>query len=182
MSWRFAHLWDEALTFDRFLAEATEHVQLWNGLYRTAQVPEWAVAAVQALGGKFRLVALAEDWCGDAINTIPVLAKWAEVAPGIELRILRRDAHPAVMDQYLTGTSRSIPVVVVLTDDMDELGWWGPRPRALQEFALAQRAAGRSKQEVYPEIRRWYAQDKGQSTIRELLEVMERVKDGVAAG
>lgn len=182
MSWRFAHVWDDALTFDRFLAEAKEHTQLWSGLYRTAQVPEWAVSAIQARGVKFRLVALAEDWCGDAINTIPVLAKWAEVSPAIELRILRRDEHPQVMDQYLTGTARAIPVVVVLTDDLEELGWWGPRPRALQEFALAQRAAGRSKQDVYPEIRRWYAQDKGLTTIRELLEVMDRVKAGVTAG
>jgi hypothetical protein len=177
MTWPFAALWDAALSYERFAAESSEHGGLWGGVYRTARVPEWAVEQAAALGVRFRLVVLAEDWCGDATNTVPVLARWAELAPNIELRILRRDQHPAVMDRYLTGTARSIPVVVVLTEDMDELGWWGPRPRELQGWAAEQRAQGRDKKELYPEIRRWYARDKGHSTLREVLAVMERVRE-----
>lgn len=182
MSWQFAELWEAALPFERFVAESREHTALWAGVYRTAQVPEWALDEAAALGTRFRLVVIAEDWCGDATNTVPVLAKWAELSPWVELRVLRRDEHPEVMDRYLTGTARSIPVAIVLTEEMDELGWWGPRPRELQAFALAQRAAGRPKAEVYPEIRRWYARDKGQATLREVLAVMERVKERVTAG
>ena len=81
------------------------------------------------------------------------------------------------MDRYLTGQARAIPVVIVLTDEMEELGWWGPRPRELQEWALAQRALGRDKKEMYPDIRRWYARDKGHTTLREVLSVMERVRE-----
>ena len=56
---------------------------------------------------------IAEDWCGDASNTIPILAKLVEL-PGLELRVLRRDEHPEVMDRYLTDGSRSIPIVIAL--------------------------------------------------------------------
>lgn len=36
------------------------------------------------------------------------------MAPELELRVLRRDEHPEIMDEYLTNGSRSIPVVIVL--------------------------------------------------------------------
>ncbi len=172
MVWPFADRWSEAWTFEEFLAYAgPQHRALWEAVHRLAKVPEWAVAAARALPERIRLVVLSEDWCGDAVNTVPVLAKWAAAAD-IPLRVLRRDAYAAVMDRYLTnGTARAIPVVIVLTEAMDELGWWGPRPRALQEWVVEQRRAGRDKKELYPEIRRWYARDKGETTLREVLAV-----------
>ena len=178
MTWPFKDRWDRALPYEQFVRESTEHCLLWTGVFRTAQVPDWSLEQVAALGRPFRLVVLAEDWCGDAANTVPVVAKWAEQAPGIELRVLRRDEHTDVMDRYLTGTARSIPVVIVLDQAWQELGWWGPRPRELQRWVMDQRASGRPKNEIYPEVRRWYARDKGQSTLRELLAVMK----GEAAG
>ncbi len=176
MTWPFADLWDRAMTYDQFVKTSHEHCALWTGVYKLAKVPAWAVEEAAALGGKIRLVVLAEDWCGDATNSVPVLARWAEQTPNVELRVLRRDEHPEVMDRYLTGDSRSIPVVIVLTAQMDELGWWGPRPRALQAWSMEQLAAGREKKALYPEVRRWYAKDKGETTLREVLAVMARVR------
>ena len=54
----------------------------------------------------------------------------ADAVPGLELRMLRRDQHPEVMDRYLTNGSRSIPIVIVLDEEFRELGHWGPRPRS----------------------------------------------------
>lgn len=166
--WPFADRWDAALTWEAFLAGAAPaHRGLWESIHRFAKVPAWAPAAA-ALPAGARLVALSEDWCGDAVNTLPIVAKWAAAA-SVPLRILRRDEHPAVMDRYLTGTARAIPVVIALAGDWRELGWWGPRPRELQAWVQEQRAAGRTKEALYPEIRRWYARDKGESTLREVV-------------
>lgn len=174
-TWPFAHLWADALSHQRFVDESREHHDLWVAVGRFARVPEWAVQEAAGLPGRFRIVVLSEDWCGDASNTQPVLAKWAEQTPNVELRVLRRDEHPEVMDRYLTnGSARAIPVVIVLTLDMRELGWWGPRPKELQAWVVAERARGRDKKELYPEIRRWYARDKGATTLREVLDVMAR--------
>ena len=110
MPWPFASLWDSALPFERFVKESTEHCDLWTGVYRTARVPDWAKAAAAKLGRTFRFVVLAEDWCGDASSTVPVIARFAE-AVGMELRILRRDEHLEVMDAYLTNGARAIPIL-----------------------------------------------------------------------
>ena len=174
--WEFAPLWDQALTYERFVREAADdHRGFWEAIHRLARVPDWAVAGIGALPGGYRLVVLAEDWCGDAVNTVPVLARWADASPNVTLRILRRDEHPAVMDHYLTGgVARSIPVVVGLTEGMEELGWWGPRPLALQAFVIEQRRLGLDKKAIYVETRRWYAKDKGETTLREVLAILER--------
>ena len=172
MPWPFASLWDDALTFDAFLAGSTQHRELWSGVYRTAQVPAWATEAASRLGRRYRFVVLAEDWCGDASSTVPAVARFAE-ASGIELRILKRGQHPEVMDRYLSPTgARAIPVVIVLTEAMEEIGHWGSRPAELQVFVMGERARGRTSKDYFPDVRRWYARDHGESTLREILAVM----------
>jgi hypothetical protein len=163
----FRSLWDQAQPFDAYVAASTQHRGLWEGLYRTARLPEWAVGALPA-GALRRLLVLAEDWCGDASNTVPVLARLADAVPGLDLRVLRRDEPPEVMDRYLTNGSRSIPIVIALDEDFTELGHWGPRPAELQSWVLANRLT-LPKTELYPLVRRWYARDHGESTLREVL-------------
>ena len=113
---------------------------------------------------------LAEDWCGDASNTIPVLAKLVEQVPGLELRVLRRDEHQAVMDRYLTNGARSIPIVIALDADFREVGHWGPRPAELQAWVMANRG-DLPDADIYPQVRKWYARDRGESTLREVLAI-----------
>ena len=167
----FRQLWQKAATFDQFAtAAAVEHRGLWENVYRLARVPEWARQPLAA-GEMRHLLVLAEDWCGDAVNTVPVLARWAQQAPGVSLRIIRRDEYPEVMDRYLTNGSRSIPIVIALDQEFNQLGAWGPRPRELQAWVMAHKDT-MPKDERYKEVRRWYARDKGESTIREVLEAM----------
>lgn len=177
MMWRFAHLWDRALAYEQFVRESQEHCDLWTGVYRAARTPDWAIRRAAALGRGFRLVAIAEDWCGDASSTVPVVARWADSVANVEVRILRRDENPELMDAYLTSGSRSIPIVIVLTREMEEVGRWGPRPSALQALVMEQRTS-RGAAEYYPELRRWYAKDRGDTTLREILEVMAQVGTG----
>jgi hypothetical protein len=164
----FKTLWDRALTFPDFLAASTKHKGLWEGIYAIARLPVWATGTPAP--GTRRLLVLAEDWCGDASNSVPLVAKLADHVPGFELRVLRRDEHPDVMDRYLTNGSRSIPVVIALDEDYRELGHWGPRPRELQAWVMANRGTV-PKAELYPKVRQWYARDQGESTLREVLQV-----------
>jgi len=172
MPWPFAHLWESALTFAQAVAaSAPQHKGLWESVYRTARISEALVAEAAALGRGFRLLVISEDWCGDAANTVPVLARWAEMTTNVALRMVRRDEQLDLMDAYLTGSSRSIPVVIVCTEAMEELGHWGPRPSELQAWVMERKRSGAGP-ELYPEVRRWYAKDKGESTLREVLVVM----------
>ena len=156
-----------ALPYHDFVAASTEHRGLWEGIHRIARVPEWAVDMDLSATPR-QLLVLAEDWCGDASNTIPILAKLVEEVPGLELRVLRRDEHPEVMDRYLTDGARSIPIVIALDAEFREVGHWGPRPAELQAWVMANREMI-PKSDIYPQVRKWYARDRGESTLREVL-------------
>ncbi len=176
---------ESGLTFDELLHTVRKNQELWKDVYSRAQVPEDIVAAVHELTGPWYLLALSEDWCGDAVNLLPVLARLAEQADNIELRILSRDENPDLMDAHLTGgRSRSIPVVMVLDSDFQERGWWGPRPAPLQDWVRREGLALESGPR-YREIRRYYARDKGRTFLEEivhLLETAERVDQLATSG
>lgn len=162
----FPALWEEAVPWPAYLRPGMEQYTLWKGVYDHAVVAGWALE--QFMRGKMRrLLVLAADWCGDSANTVPVLARLVDLVPGLELRILERDQYLAVMDRYLTNGSRSIPVAIALDEDFRELGYWGPRPAVLQEWVMARKVMPTPQRYAY--ARGWYARDKGESTLRELL-------------
>ena len=171
----FRALWDSAQSFEAFVAASDHHRPLWEGIYRIARLPAWTAEA--ALPGMRYLLAIAEDWCGDAVNTVPILAKLADATPGLELRIILRDPNPEVMDRYLTNGGRSIPIVIVLDEEFREVGHWGPRPAELQGWVMANRSS-LPKVELYPKVRTWYARDRGEATVREVLEIAGAVVAG----
>ena len=76
-----------------------------------------------------------------------------------------------LMDAHLTGASRSVPVVMLLDAHYIERAWWGPRPAPLQGWVIR---AGRAltKEDRYREVRRWYARDRGITTLAELVAVL----------
>ena len=164
----FRKVWEGAKTFAQFCEEATENKGLWEGVYRTTTIPNWAIEKVGERDGGLLLLVIAEDWCGDASTTVPVLGKLGDEAEGIDVRLIGRDDNPEVMDRYLTNGARSIPIAILFDSEFNELGFWGPRPKELQQWVMDNKDRI-PKEERYPRVRRWYAKDKGESTLRELL-------------
>jgi hypothetical protein len=168
--------WDRAAPFSGYLGTVEETPELWQVTYRRARVEADALARAEALPGSWKLLALSEDWCGDAANTLPVLAKLADEAASLDLRVLGRDDNPDLMDAHLTGgASRSIPVVMVLDADGREHGWWGPRPAELQTWRLTDEVKQMDSDERYKRVRIWYARDRGRTTLDEVLSLLESV-------
>ena len=166
--------------FQEFLASAQKNAELWAAIYRTATVPEGAVERASRIPGSWHLVALSEDWCGDAVNTLPVLAKFVERTPNLSLTVFGRDANPDLMDSHRTGAARAIPVIIVLDEQLVKHGWWGPRPKVLQEW-FASVGVGLEKTERYKQIRMWQARDRGRTTVDEVLTIVEAGALAVAA-
>src|SRR6185436_12705370 len=100
--------YERGASFEQFVADAVANVELWHALARRAETPDSVVREIEAVGGAWHLLVLTEDWCGDAVNTLPVLAAISNRARNLDLRILSRDANLELMDAHLTGRSRSI--------------------------------------------------------------------------
>ena len=82
----------------------------------------------QRPNGPAKMMVIGEDWCGDVIRGLPVLARIAEAA-GIPISIFPRDTHTDIMDEFLKeGKYMSIPVVVFYTADHEYICHWIERP------------------------------------------------------
>ena len=166
---------DSGLSFAEMAAASAEHGALLVAQRERAVVRDDLLARTQALTGQFHLLAISEAWCIDSQSTLPVLAAFADRATNVDLRVVGRDANPELIDTHLTnGTARSVPVVIVLDADYVELAWWGPRPSTLQQRVSSEWKA-LEKPERNKEIRRWYAIDKGRTSLTELVQLLEQV-------
>lgn len=119
---------------------------------------------------------ITEGWCGDSAQNLPAIARMAGASQGkIELRIVLRDENPSIMDQYLTGTSRSIPILAALDGTGKELFRWGPRPAAAQALLTAwkQSATPVPFEEFEKEMHTWYTRDKGNAVQDEILDLLQ---------
>lgn len=175
--------WKEGISFTEFLPTAEKNVGLWTSTYERASIPEAIVARVEQAPGSWKLLVLSEDWCGDASNTVPVIARLAEAADNLEMRLLARDEHLPLMDQHLTGAkkSRSIPVAILLDETNTERAWWGPRPADLQRWVMTE-GMEMEPPVRYREVRKWYARDKGRATLREVVAMIEAAAAATSVG
>lgn len=119
---------------------------------------------------------LTEAWCGDAAQNIPVLVAAALPNPLINVKLLLRDENPELMDAYMTNGGRSIPKLIAVDEDFNELFTWGPRPAGANEMMLAYKANPvQTLKEFVEDIQRWYIADKTKSVQKELTEILEGV-------
>lgn len=117
---------------------------------------------------------LTDDWCGDSAYCLPVLVRAAGLSPLVELRILRRDDNLDIMDQYLTGTSRSIPKLVSFGGDGTELFQWGPRPQDAIDLRERMLDEERSREEVTRALLDWYADGGWNEVDAEMADAVQR--------
>ena len=119
-------------------------------------------------------VVITEAWCGDAANSLPIIVKLAEARKDINLKLILRDTNPEIMNSYLTNGAKSIPIVIFLDGDFNELALWGPRPKPAQEMVLKNKAHPvMSQQDFIIALQKWYISDKSQTTKHEFQEILE---------
>ena len=170
----YESVFSEGVSLTQFVQDAKANAELWREFTERAPLDDVSEARIRESGGPWRLLVLADDWCGDAVNLLPVIDRLVAAAGNVELRIVPRDAYPEIRDRHLTNGSRSIPVVILLDRDGAPLGWWGPRPTRLQALCegTLRHLPGKER---YRELRKWYARDRGASTARELADLFEGV-------
>ncbi len=104
----------------------------FEGFYETSILSDDDVQAFKALtareDGPKKMLVLGEDWCGDVVRGLPVLARICEAA-GMDMRIFPRDSHHDIMNEFLKeGKWMSIPVAVFYTGGHDYICHWIERP------------------------------------------------------
>ena len=122
-----------------------------------------------------KVLILAEDWCGDVVQSLPPIIRMLEQTSTLEYRIFKRDENPDIMDRYLTDGSKAIPYLVFMDDALNEIAQWGPRPAECQ--AIMRNNKGKiSMDEIYPKMRAWYKSHGNGPLVQEIRTVLEQMQ------
>lgn len=137
---------ESGMTYDAWKAGMTRNRERFELLEGRVEIVPEDLAAFRRLPNPLNVLVLAEDWCGDVINNLPVLGRLAAESGTLNLRVFPRDQHPDLMDQYLNqGRYKSIPVFAFFDDDFREIGRWIERPASVTQ------AREEKRREIYAE-------------------------------
>jgi hypothetical protein len=125
---------EQGMSYDAFKAQMTRNQERFQANEQALVLDPADVAAFTNLPRPLDVLVLAEDWCGDVINNLPILGRLAAESGKLNLRIFLRDQNLDIMDQYLNqGQFRSIPVFVFFDEQFNELGRFIERPASVTE-------------------------------------------------
>ena len=160
--------WDVATPYQEFVQGVEQYESLWRGLYKRAQIPDWAIEQANAKCHEAHFLAIAADWCWDAAVSLPILARLGDDTGCFDIRVIDRDNHQELMDCYIQENKELIPVVVGMDANFHEHGHWGPQPSELRPWARTSKPV-MEQADFYKEMRTWHVRDKGESILREVL-------------
>ncbi|HKJ00855.1 MAG TPA: thioredoxin family protein [Longimicrobiales bacterium] len=171
-------LFEGGVPFRAFLENARRRKDQWDAHYGDGSVTPEQVRRARAVGGTWRILAIAEDWCGDSANTIPYLARLVEGADNLEMRVVSSSVGRSVMEGHRTPDGRAAtPTVLLLDEAWNEAGCFVERPTPLMAWYLEHRA-DKTSDELHEYIYAWYDADAGAATVDDVLTLLESAAAG----
>ena len=130
---------------------------------------------VDAINEKYVALVITEAWCGDGAQNLPAIAKICELSDNLELKVIFRDDHLGIMNRYLTNGAMSIPIIILLKkDSLEEVGVWGPKPKAALDILANFKANPEMPRDVfYKELHTWYAKNKSIDVQYEFMQLFD---------
>ncbi|WP_338375793.1 thioredoxin family protein [uncultured Flavobacterium sp.] len=145
-----------------------------NRLEKTIKITDEVLAKINQLETKVTWLVIAEGWCGDAAQILPIIYKMAELSENIDLKIVLRDENEALMNDFLTNGGKAIPKLIILDEENNVIGDFGPRPEPARKLIADYKAAnGVVDEPIKIELQKWYLHDKGVSTQNEIMQLMK---------
>ncbi|MDO9594540.1 MAG: thioredoxin family protein [Lutibacter sp.] len=142
-------------------------------LDKTLDISTATKNSLENLNKGFTFLVIAEGWCGDAAQILPIINKVSEASDNIDFKIVLRDENEDLMNQYLTNGSKSIPKVLILDHENNVLDSWGPRPGIASKMVVDYKTQNGSLDEEFKKnLQIWYNKDKGNNTQNELLSLL----------
>ena len=146
-------------------------------LDKTIRISEETIQGLNSLTDNFSFLTLAEGWCGDAAQILPVLNKIAEATPKIKLRVVCRDENDELMNSFLTNGSKSIPKVIIVNSKNEVIDTWGPRPSIATKMVHNYKELhGSIDAEFKKDLQLWYNKDKGVNIQTDIINLLSSVE------
>jgi hypothetical protein len=143
-------------------------------LDKTMKVTDENLEKLKSLKNRYIWLVIAEGWCADGAQLLPVFNKMANESDKIELKIALRSENEDLMNLVQTNGASAIPKLIIIDKVTgDNLGNWGPRPKGADYFMKNYKEKnGIIDETAKADLQKWYFDDKGVSAQDEMVSIM----------
>lgn len=143
-------------------------------LDKTMKVSDENLEKLKFLKKGYIWLVIAEGWCPDGAQLLPVFNKMANKSNKIDLKIVLRDENVDLMNLVQTNGASAIPKLIIVDKETGEVfGNWGPRPQGAKDFMKNYKENhGLIDETAKADLQMWYMHDKGISAQDELINLM----------
>ncbi len=143
-------------------------------LEKTLKLDGEVEKALQNLKSKQTWLVIAEGWCGDAAQILPIIKLMSEASKNIDLKLVFRDENEELINLFLTNGAKSIPKLLILDEAFNLINHWGPRPEGAKNLIIEYKANhGIVDEAAKIALQKWYLDDKGISTMKEIVVILQ---------
>lgn len=178
--------WNKALTFESYLdivlkksvSQDETRKKYFLSLNRSRYIIDnyipdaTQVKKFQDKKFKGKVLIIAEGWCGDCSQSIPVIKKF--FGNKNPVKIVFRDENPKLMQKFLTNGNEAIPIIIFISEENDVISHWGPRTKAGKEILLKHKKSLENfdKDSFLSELHNYYDTNKGYDIMNEILSIL----------
>jgi len=166
-------LFDAAHSYEAFLAaHGTEADKTrWDRSRDNVPLSEAQQALLGVFLRKTNILVLAGAWCGDCSFQVPILQKFADLNPKLEVRLLDRDVHADLQKELTINGGNRVPVAIFFSEDGHEVARFGERTISAYRRRIAEELPA-----LRPHVNAVLPADDRAACIAEWLQEVERVQ------
>lgn len=177
-----SHLLTENKSTGHTQSEAITGFSLLNDrrmkrLDKTIKISEETSTEMNTINEPQTWLVIAEGWCGDAAQNLPVIHKIAETNNLIDFKVALRDDNEDLMNLFLTNGGKAIPKLIILDKNNNVINTWGPRPTVATQMVADYKAEhGVIDAQFKQDLQVWYNKDKGLSVQDDFVKLVRNLQ------
>lgn len=137
----------KGINWQQYIASCARNIGRMKDIYSKLTVPHESIAFFRSRG-PFTIICIAEDWCPDCVQNVPLLIRLSESLPMTRVKLFFRDRNDELMQHYLTNGKRVVPTVLFLDRELNELGKWAGPSRKAKAWTLETLVKGRKIDDI----------------------------------
>ncbi len=176
----FNKLFTIGISYENYFNKIDKYKDRMNSSFSAGKkaVEKLTQEQIARLNEKIHVLCIAESWCIDCANGVPLIALLAETVTKWDFRIASRDQFKEEFSIYYSTAGRmKIPVVIFADEDGDEIIRWVERPIRSYQLLGQLRDQNLSKEEFiqkYHDTREFEPPVVSQAILNELIFIAEK--------
>jgi hypothetical protein len=177
----FNKLFEKGISYKEYTSRSDKYAEQMKDSWSASEeaVKKLSQAQISQLNENLRVLCIAENWCSDCANGVPVIARLADEISNWDFRVVFRDNFKQEVEMFYTTAGRKkIPLVIFADGDGDEIMRWIERPARSYHLLGMLRDQSLSKEEFmkqYIKINEFKPPSVSEEILRELIAVAEKV-------